>query len=1020
MQFSNLRPIILLIISIIIVRQNGIAQNIDSLLAIWNQPNTEDTVKLAAIHQLLSTKSYYLANQDSATILSVAHYNLAKQNRPNHLIDAIINRMNIAFVRGRFLEVINLADECLTIDSTFLTTSTKANALILKSKSLMKSGRNYESIKEYEKILKFSELSNDILVSINNGIGLGYFHLGQFYKATDAYQKNSEIIEKVKNPLCRKAEYNTYIGNVFSHTGNLAKALEFYKLALEFTKYCGDESMLIAPYGNIANTYKRYKEYEKAIEYYNLVLAISNKYNDKVKIFHAKTDIATIYLKQNLIQKAEELFSSIKGMIKDTEDKRIISFYYLNYGRLKLKRKQYEKAYNTCKKGYDISLKYNHTIRMKACSECLGEVSEQRKDYKTALSWFRKSEAFKDSLVNKQSLKRITQLEAELNYKDKENVYEKNILTLQLKSEQEQKNKILIISLLLASIPIILALLWIYRSEKKKANLLQQQKQLLEDNLKNKELIENQSKKLSAQEKLKSDFFTNIAHEFQTPLTIINGQSKNLLTNEALSQRGIQTISAISRNSSNLTNLTSQILEVAKSKEWKIGLQSNQFYLYELLNPIIEEYQLLAKEKKNQLKVNFNDTQDALMITDAYKLRIIILNLLSNAIKYSKYEGIIIVNLNRTDNNLLMEVKDNGTGIPEKEIPYIFDRFYQVSEVDNLKEQKGGFGIGLAICKEYTNLLNGKLTVKSILNKGSIFYLKIPFKINGKSTSNIEGVLSNKGLQNNVSPVSIPDEVYISDSLETILIVEDNRDFWLYLQNILFDHYNLVFKSNGIEAIKYLEDSTIPNLIITDIMMPYMDGITLIKSIKENFSFNFIPILVLTAKYDIGENINKLISNMDDYIIKPFDTTILLARIDYLLNLSENRFGTNHNFLIKQLHISEKDQVWLAKIENIVSSSISDFKSTPAKIAEKSGYSLVHLNRKLKSLIGLTLSKYILETRFRVALRLLEKKEILSVKAVSYAVGFKTIGYFSRNFKKRFGKYPSEYLIVTLIYIFLL
>lgn len=1005
----SIKLIVCLFILIIMGWQKCYAQNVDSLLSIWNRQDIEASVKLEAIQQLLSTRAYFTANLDTADTLAIAQYELAKQNSANHLIDALFNRMNIAFQKGQFLNIIDLADECLNIESDYLSYEIKARILHLKAMGFEKLGHLEEAINEYEKITTFDSLSNTTLEYIYNGLGLCYYSAGNHSEAINAFQNYLETVKKGDNSACKKSIYHTNIGNVYLTRADVAKALEYYHLAVEDLKDCADKSKLIRRYANLGKAYIESKDYENALKYLNLALATPNIFQQKSTALHIRLDMANIYVEQNQLKKAENIFFTVQEKLHEVEMIDINAFYFLSYGKFKLKLKHYREAFEACEKGYRIC-EDGFTFGAKACADCLVEISKQRKDYESALVWYTKSKTLQDSIVNKTSANRITKLEAELQYKEKESTYEKNILSLQIKAEQEKRNKIIILGLFLMSIPIILGLIWIYHSQKKKAKILGRQKQLLEENLKNKELIAQQAKILGEQERLKLDFFANVAHEFQTPLAIINSQSNNLLTRETLSQKDRLNLGMITRNSTNLSKLTAQILDIAKSTQWKMGLEVNRFYLYEVLNPIVEEYQILAKDKNLRFDFNFNNTQEVLMITDAYKLSIIIYNLLSNAIKYSKPEGNIIVNVKALNEHLAFECIDDGIGISEKELPHIFDRFYQVIKTDNSTEQKGGFGIGLAICKEYANILKGKISVKSKINQGSKFYLEIPIKIREAGTPIKNKVLTTNLTQNRNYLVNIPNSIFTSESFETILIVEDNKDFWVYLQDLLSDSFNLVFKSNGLEALSYLENSTLPDLIITDIMMPYMDGISLIKSLKENTSLNFIPILILTARNDIKNKTQGLIANLDDYLLKPFDKEVLLARIEYLLNLSEERFGINLSIANNHNLISQKDQAWLASIEALVEASISDVELTPAKLAKEMQLSLVHLNRKLKQLIGLTLSKYISETRFRKALELLENKEVESVKALCYTVGFKTIKYFSRNFKNRFGKYPSEYL----------
>lgn len=544
------------------------------------------------------------------------------------------------------------------------------------------------------------------------------------------------------------------------------------------------------------------------------------------------------------------------------------------------------------------------------------------------------------------------------------------------------------------------ALLFAYRKIKQNNNLLK-------NDLATKKKLEKQAKELSQIEQLKAHFFANIAHEFQTPLTVINGQADNLLTSEILPIKNKQVIHSIAKNSKHLSNLTTQILDVAKRKNWKEEVDIFSFQLYELLNPILSEFQIIAKEKKLQLSFGYSGFYETQLTTDFYKLKIIISNLLSNAIRYSREDGLIQLGCQVVNNVLKIQIRDTGIGIPKEALASIFDRYYQVSRAENKLGRNDGFGIGLAICKEYTDLIEGNIRVESTENKGSTFYLEIPVMlVNTKSA-----IKKLSTSENNLEYVSqIPDKMRYSKSIDTILIVEDNKDIWFLIQNIFKEKYNLLFKSNGEEALNYLKTSDLPNLIITDIMMPKVDGISLIKTLKSSPTYNLIPLLVISARNDLKDQLEDLNLNMDDYLLKPFDSIMLLARVAYLLEVTKNRKVVNLGMEKGIECLSKKDQIWLKQIEQMVTTSLGDFNLSPSTMATTMNISEVHLNRRLKSLTSFTASKYILETRYRKALALLENREVESVKNACYSVGFKTPKYFAKNFKKRFGKNPSDFL----------
>ncbi len=998
---------ILLIFSCTFIIHTVNAQNVDSLLAILHTPHEVSIEKIEAFHELWTDTEFCLSNPDSCAALALAQYNYAKQEGLDEFTKStLVIRISITSLAENYYELLDLVNKSLNNPSLDFSQDQLETILICKVNSLHKIGRSEESLKLCKSIQEQPNVSKETLAYVQNEIGIIYYRKGDYFKAIDSYQKYLEIIQAFDNVECKKAIYYTNMGNIHYVLKKIEIALEYYECSIESHNSCGKESQTIIKLANIAKINVKHHNYDKALEYYQKSTDLARKYGKEALILDNQTEVANIYIKQNQNHKAQEIFSNLEAMVDEVTDYEAIAYYYYSYGKFKLVNKSFKTAYEACEKGFRLCEKSKHLYGKKLCANCLVEVSEKRADWKNSFNWQKIVTAINNSINNEKAIQKLAKLEVEWEYKEKKAILEQDVLSLKLNQERQQKNKTIILLLLAGSIFTAIVLTWIYFSEKKKGRLLKEKNNILKENIANIELIEKQEAELRKQEKLKTDFITNVAHEFQTPLTIIRGQASNLIKEDGISLKGIQTLEAISRNSNDLSNLTTQILEVAKSTDWTFELNINKFYLYELLNPIIEKYKVLAEAKKLKIDINYNETQELVLITDAYKLKNIIVNLLSNAIKFSRMEGSVSVNCRLEGQQLAIDIEDNGIGISEEELPNIFKRFHKTYSADNLEQKSAGVGLGLAICKDYSRLIKGQLDVQSMLNKGSVFSLKIPIKLEGTVVPLNKDFF--KPLTGDfIAQSIIPDNVFISKRLKSILIVEDNRDIWFYLQNLLKDKYNLVFRSNGKEALSYLENSLVPDLIITDVMMPQMDGISMIKVIKNNIHLNQIPILVLTARNDLADIMDELDLNIDDYIIKPFENIKLVARIEYLFKLIKDR-----ELLLaqKRMLLNENNQIWLAKIEAFVCNSLGDFNLTAHEVAQYMGLSEVHLNRKMKAMIGLTASKYISETRLKKAFDILEKKEMGSVKEVCYSVGFKSPKYFAKSFRQRFGKNPNEYL----------
>ena len=761
---------LLIIIGFILIPTKNTAQNIDSLLAIWNTPNEKPLVRLHAANQLLDSEIFIVAKVDTAHSLALAQFNLAQQEGlEDYIVEAYINRINVMLIAEKYYEIINLSNECLNASQLHLTKINQIEINFNKGLALHKIGQSKEAMEIFKWIINQEEVTKKQLLHAQNNLGSVYYRLGDYTKAIDAYQNSFETTKGLEDVDCQRAAYYNNIGNIHYTVGELSAALRSYEASIKSQEKCGKERLLITKLANIGKINFKHKNYEEALTYYEHSLRLAQKYHNTALVLDNQTEIANIYVEKNENEKAEKLFTSLEKMIAKVEDYEAVAYYYYSYGNYHLEGKSFQKAYVACEKGFKFCEQSKHSFGMKICAQCLLNVSEKREDWKSSLHWQKRITSLNAAINNAKSIKKAAKLEAELDFKEEQANYEKNLLSLELEKEKATSDKLSLLLFSGVAVLIGLSLVGVYFSEKKKGGLLQKQNAILAENLKNKELIEQQAAKLREQEKLKSDFIANIAHEFQTPLTIINGQANTLLTEEGFSRKIKQTVEAISRNSSSLTNLTAQILEVAQNEHWKLEINVNEFLLYELLNPIIKEYRILANEKQLQMQFNYNGTEELLLKTDAYKLKSIIVNLLSNAIRYSKREGIISINCRILGENFEVEVKDNGIGIAAEDLPNIFNRFYQARQADDFLLKRGGIGVGLAICKEYVNMLQGKITVKSEKNEGSVFTFFIPTVLKGDFSSMGKKVVK-PFLKRPLAPANIPDAVRISETIATILI----------------------------------------------------------------------------------------------------------------------------------------------------------------------------------------------------------------------------------------------------------
>jgi len=514
--------------------------------------------------------------------------------------------------------------------------------------------------------------------------------------------------------------------------------------------------------------------------------------------------------------------------------------------------------------------------------------------------------------------------------------------------------------------------------------------------------LAERNKQLQELDELKSRFFTNIAHELRTPLTIISGMANQMQENpEQWSDKGLK---MILRNSDSLLNLVNQILDLRKLESGNLQLQLVQGDIIQYLNYIIESFQSLAESKDIQLHF-LADEAKLLMDYDPEKFMRIVSNLLSNAIKYTPGGGNVYVQISQNDDQLQIKVKDTGIGIPADKLPNIFDRFYQVD--DSATRQGEGTGIGLALTKELVKLMAGDIQVQSVPEHGSTFTVTLP--IRKEAQLEMEIVTEAQSFAPpTLERSDVISHLEVSDSeLPSLLIVEDNPDVVEYLRVCLEGLYHLEVANDGQTGIdKALE--MVPDIIISDVMMPEKDGFELCQTLKTDERTSHIPIILLTAKADDESRISGLQRGADAYLPKPFNKQELIIRLEKLLELRkllQERYG-GMDFVTKNSTTPQEDE-FILKVRKAVEDNLDDEDFGVMQLCRAVNLSRAQLHNKIKALTGRSTSNYIRTIRLHHARELLHNPN-LNISQVAYEVGFRDPKYFSKTFAEEFGKLPNE------------
>ena len=526
-------------------------------------------------------------------------------------------------------------------------------------------------------------------------------------------------------------------------------------------------------------------------------------------------------------------------------------------------------------------------------------------------------------------------------------------------------------------------------------------------------------KQLEALNSKKIQFFTNISHEFRTPLTLILNPLNDIIKGDFinLSQTTKNKLEIIHKNSNRLSRLINELMDFRKLQFNKMSVNASKVDLIPFIEEVSSHFQDEATQKNIILSVDFSE-KPIIVWGDPSMLEKIIFNLLSNAFKVTPTNGMVSIFIKKGSDKIIFPlidpekllesieivIEDTGSGIKKENIDKIFDRFYQVTEFD--KQYYGGTGIGLEVVRNFIELHKGKIEVSSKINIGTQFIIQLP---NGnKHLKNIninetDQLNSNNNLQ---AKLNAFDNSNKSTTDKTLLIIDDNSELRSYLKNELNNNYNILLAENGQLGFE-LANKHIPDIIITDVMMPVMDGIELCKMIKNDLRTSHIPIMMITAKGMEIDKIKGIDSGADVYLQKPFNMNVLKSHLKQLISTRKILFKKYLSGIDFSENTTSLDQEFILNVLNYINKNISDNNLNVENLADELLLSRSKLYRKIKALTGLTANEFIRNVRLEKSKEILENSEF-SISEICYKVGFSSPSYFTKCFKVQYGVLPKE------------
>lgn len=732
--------------------------------------------------------------------------------------------------------------------------------------------------------------------------------------------------------------------------------------------------------------------YDSAAHYFNRSLAHYIEANSVSGIGICFERIGNLYMMEGDDESATVYLESAYNTLRPTSDKLNWLHICLSIGKLHIKKSDFAVAGSYLREGLKVAHELDLPNYLERVYELLSELYKKEGNTAAALENHSISDKYGNAFRNAQSSHRI--MKHKINYEKELNREEIKVLTEQHKQIEKRKQQT-IYTILLVVIGLIVFIIVLIQNYKLR---IRKDKSTLE------------------LEKLKSNFYINLSHEFKTPVSIIIGLVERLKkkTDGISSENNLIDLEILSRQAENLYLLIDEIATIANVQENERSIKPVNGDVIVFLQQLYHSFKVLAETKKIDYIFHSNVSELNMDYVPEY-LRIILNNLLSNAMKHCSEKDTVTVEIHShpDDRHCTIEVSDTGVGIQEKDLPYIFDLFYRGT---NDRFKQNGSGIGLSFAKQLVEKLNGTITVQSDPHSLTVFSVTIP--ITNENSVQAENSITIHQ-QPQYDSTGMPDRAQTAQMPQRkenpfILVVEDNQDMSYYLLSILRDTYYIVTASDGKEAL-LIANERIPDLIISDVMMPLMNGFEFCKEVKKSQAISHIPVILLTVNNAKEQRVEGFKCGADAFISKPIYEDELMAVISQLLstrrqirdkyaqtamNLEKN--GDNHEIR------NDAGFTFLQRVTDIIYKEIDNSDNLIEQLSSEVCLSSSQLNRKIKALTGLTTSNYILKVRLNKAKKQLVRSQ-KPIGEIALECGFHDFAYFSRSFRKEFGKTPTSF-----------
>ena len=839
---------------------------------------------------------------------------------------------------------------------------------------------------------------------------LGLKFKGDFTYATEFAQKALEINNQRQDKISRAKILLNY-ADLMRQQKHFDVCERYHREGINITQALKDSALLARFYINTGLMFSDMALLDSAFHYYKSGIAITDRFKDLRKTgITARLNLSQLSFKQKNYNEMISLAKDVYDLATIDNDSDHISLGAINVALGYLKLENFEKASEYIGYAEEAARKYNSPQNLLYALGNASDIYAEKGDYKSA---YHKALAYiglKDSLRTALYDKNLTEITSKYELKEKESLLTQQQVTIQ-KQASRQRLVLWISSILILSVVLLFLFLKSRQELRRKTAEIEAEKAKLTAQLEHAEV-----KRLQQLDEMRSNFFANISHEFRTPLTLILNPAEQLLK-ENIKPENNKYLSIIHRNASRLLELVNQLLDLSKLESGKAKLKVGYYDLNIFCKAIGGLFESLATQKELDFMIDVPD-EKILGYFDKDVLEKIVVNFLSNAFKFTPKQGKINLKLQKfSHQQVSISVSDTGKGISDDNLEKLFDRFMSFSGSD----VQSSSGIGLSLVRELTNLHKGEITVESELDKGSVFTFsfcidKTKYTSDEITRENISGNNVNPEIAGHKFPIvsdtsdhkKLPD--FNMDKKPLLLIAEDNPDVRQLIIDICKEKYEILAAENGKLALQMAIEK-IPDIIITDVMMPEMDGINFCQALRSDENTSHIPVVMLTARVDQADKLAGLKTGVDDYLTKPFDAEELSTRLDNLMKqrkkLQEHYKKVLHAFTPIKDEVSSTDTVFLNSVKIAIEKNIQDENFGVTELASLTNMSRSQLHRKISGLTGYSPNEIIRNMRLEKAKNLIRHKHG-TIAEIAFECGFSSAAYFSKCYKDYFGHTAGE------------